>query len=736
MPMATIVSQPEMQDASEPRQDGFERDSGSHYVTLPDLASSKSLGRYSRPKSTWHKYYKQARSQAESLLPPLKWLQSYEASWLFSDAIGGLTIGMVCLAQTLAHASIATTEPIQGPYCAFVPAIVYAIFGTSPHASVSSGAIAAILIADQLKNDKWSTNIQDRTEAASLLALIAGAALCLMGVCRLAFAVRFLSHPTLSGFFTGGSILIITGQMKNLLGFKEFPHTGNFFLTLRELCRQVTLGNACMKSFILGCCLIIVLDGLNRLKQSATRNLKLPACDPRWKTVKTFTEMKEIVATLIGIVVGYLTAEDGVPTMTTVGEIPAGLPPFRPPWEYKCMRDLFESQDDMIQFVTGGVLVAFTSFLTTFATAKKMAMKFNYTLDPSQEMIALGAAGMCGSFFGAFSPSGSLSRTGLAADCGVKTQLGGIFSAVVIGLGLTYATPALMYLPKCTLAAIIIKSTTSLIDIEKPRKLSKSWKPYSVGGLKRDLIVWYIAFIFTIVCGVLYGIGIAVLVSVALIIADASAPECVVLGHVQGMGQKWRCKTAWPQAETLPGILVFEFRGPLSFASAEWFQEQVEMRRVELDASSETKVKMVVLSFASVHHLDATALEVLKDLLEEWKALGISTMITGTKRNVRCLIEEHLSTLLDQTDFMLNISDAVQQMQKRLHARESRFGPDAVEHDKALQKKSSAVNQIQRVYRRRMSKTSEDSLPKNATLPSVLLSSQERTIEKRRTAMW
>ena len=134
--------------------------------------------------------------------PFVQLLSTYKSSFIISDLVGGMTIGLVCLAQTLAHAAIATTKPIQGPYCAFVPAILYALMGTSPHASVSSGAIAAILIADQLK--PWS-DINDRTELASLLAFISGISLFVMGAFNLAFAIRFLSAPTISGFVTAGT---------------------------------------------------------------------------------------------------------------------------------------------------------------------------------------------------------------------------------------------------------------------------------------------------------------------------------------------------------------------------------------------------------------------------------------------------------------------------------------------------------------------------------------------------
>merc|ERR1719401_1929934 len=171
----------------------------------------------------------------------------------------------------------------------------------------------------------------------------------------------------------------------------------------------------------------------------------------------------------------------------------------------------------------GGVLVALTSFLTTYATTKKMALKFGYQLDPSQELIALGSAGVMGSFFGAFPPSGSLSRTGLAAELGVQTPMGGVFAAGVIGLGLVFLAPAISFLPKAALASIIMKSSVSLLDFDYPREIwNQYWKPKKKGGLRRDLRIWLIAFGTTLAFGVLCGIGAAVLVDILLIVRDAS----------------------------------------------------------------------------------------------------------------------------------------------------------------------------------------------------------------------
>eukprot|EP00927_Polykrikos_kofoidii_P065167 TRINITY_DN60956_c0_g1_i1.p1 TRINITY_DN60956_c0_g1~~TRINITY_DN60956_c0_g1_i1.p1 ORF type:complete len:741 (+),score=105.94 TRINITY_DN60956_c0_g1_i1:80-2224(+) len=601
-------------------------------------------------------------------VPVFQWLPTYNVREdLFGDIMGGMTIGTVCLAQTLAHAAIATTKPIQGPYTAFIPALVYAFMGTSPHASVSSGAISAIVIADQVKD--WD-DINDRTELASLLAVVSGFTLLVIGICDFSFAVRFLSQPTLSGFVSGGAILICLQQLKNLFGFDphHFPHTESFYETiivLVEWAPKIDITSLC-----LGVVFFVMLDVLTRLKKAAVDELKKGKGAAAWASFgKCLAEMKEMVVVCLGVAFGYFTRqENGDPNLLTVGSIKPGLPPFNPPWDIRAFPDLYADKGKFHSFLVGGSMIAFTTFLTTFATAQKMALKFGYPLDAAQEMLGLGSAGIAGSFFGAFSPSGSLSRTGLAADCGVKTQLGGIFCAAIVGIGLMYLTPALYYLPKTALAALILTSTKGLVDIATPRDLWRFWRPKGMGGLKRDLVIWFVAFLCTLFYGVLAGILIAVAVSIALAVADSAAPQAVVLGKVEVPGRRWRNRDDWPQSRTFPGIMVFEFRGPLSFASAEWFSEQVEEKRASEGVRTGNTITTVILCLGSVHQLDSSALCTLKNLLSEWKAQGVKCIISGAKHQVRILIEEELfqrAKLLKQTVFNLDVDDAVELARER-----------------------------------------------------------------------
>lgn len=628
----------------------------------------------------------QAQSCLVAHINILKWLPQYNfRANLFYDVSGGTTIALICLVQTLAHAAIATTSVIQGTYCAFIPPFVYAVFGTSPHASISSGAIAAILLADQLS--KWP-DINDRTALASVMALTSGLMLVMLGLFKFAFFVRFLSQSLLSGFITGGSACIIVGQMANLLGITTMPMGVGPMVTVRALLEK-TMMEANIVCLVLGIAIIITLDVSMRLKKYVGGRLNAKegraTSKPKWlMLVKICTETKELVVVSLSILFAWSTSSvdrDGIITtlLPTIGDVPPGLPTFKAPWNNPRVHELlFMTEDPHVfhRFMFGSFLVAVTTLLTTYSTSKKQALKHGYELNASQEMFALGMAGTCGSFFGSFPPSGSLSRTSLASEVGVRSQFSGLMQISVVGVSLKFLTPVLFFLPKTALAAIVLRSAWNLIDMETPRVLWHKWRPRRQGGHRRDLMVWILAFTLTILKGVIWGVGAAVVISILMIVKDAARPRMVVLGKLPGRANLWRDKEVWPQAVTEPGLLVIEFRGPLSFASADFFQEELQRIRIRYDKLEHKRngghVKMIILAFGSVHDLDPTAVSMLRDLFKAWQG-SVQVIVADAKSRVRLLIEENFGVsekgkkpLLDQPAFMITLDRAVEIALSRL----------------------------------------------------------------------
>lgn len=347
-----------------------------------------------------------------------------------------------------------------------------------------------------------------------------------------------------------------------------------------------------------------------------------------------------------GIVFVKVTQKGAVAAVPIVGHIPRGLPPCQLPWNFDATRKLLEGPSDVLHgFLFSGFVLAFSAFLTSYSSFKRQAIACDYALDARQELFALGASGVVGSFFGAFPPSGSLSRTGLAVQLGVQTQVCGIANAAVVAAGLIFLAPLIEDLPKASLAAIVMVSAEGLMDFAMPLDLWRSSEG-SFRIFRKDLIVWLVGFVCTILAGALYGIILSVLVAVAQVVADASTPHAVTLGAVPHLEGQWHDVKRWSEARTVPGVLVFEFRGPLVFASAEWFRDEVE--RMRLAEGRTGSIRYVILGMGPVPVIDYSAIAMLQSILTEWKKKGIHCIVAEANYSVLELLHEKLGDQLEQ----------------------------------------------------------------------------------------
>ncbi|CAJ1405453.1 unnamed protein product, partial [Effrenium voratum] len=273
--------------------------------------------------------------------------------------------------------------------------------------------MAAMILANVLQPfpERQREDIKDRTELASLLALLAGffqkrgcqrpialeawkslgdelmleqvsvstmiqreVVRILMGVFDLASAVRFLSQPTLSGFVTGGAVLIIVSQLKlgslscwkSFFGFEVFPHEATPFGKVWACAMRLEEANWANVGLCSG--LILFLIGAKRLKAMAKTSGQSSRV---WRVLAQLSQIKQILVVVFGVVFVRLTAESGARIVPVVGHIPQGLPPFRAPWELAAARKLAAGPPEVLQgFVASGLVVAFSAFLTSFSSFK------------------------------------------------------------------------------------------------------------------------------------------------------------------------------------------------------------------------------------------------------------------------------------------------------------------------------------------------------------------------------
>ncbi len=195
----------------------------------------------------------------------LDWVQEYRQEWLRLDVIAGLTTAAVVIPKAMAYATIAGLPVQVGLYTAFLPMLIYAVFGTSRPLSVSTSTTIAILAAAQLGQVVPDGNSASLLSASATLTLLVGFILVLASLLRLGFIANFISEPVLVGFKAGIGLVIVLDQVPKLLGLHF--HKGSFFHNLLGLVQG--LPETSMATLAVGAVMVALLILLERLYPQA-----------------------------------------------------------------------------------------------------------------------------------------------------------------------------------------------------------------------------------------------------------------------------------------------------------------------------------------------------------------------------------------------------------------------------------------------------------------------------------
>jgi len=548
-----------------------------------------------------------------SVAPGLGLLSSYRRSWLSKDLVAGLVLTALLVPQGMAYAELAGLPAITGLYTSILCLVGYAIFGPSRILVLGPDSSLGPMIAATIIPIVGANGDPERAIAlASMLALLVGVMTVLAGVAKLGFVADLLSKPTQIGYLNGLALTILVGQLPKLFGFSVdadglIPEAAGF---AKGLANGETVA-AALAIGLLGLILIVLLQRL----------------------------LPKIPAVLVAVVVSILAAnafnlaDHGV---SLVGPLPQGFPPLTLPGV---------SLSDMALLVGGAVGIAVVSLTDTISTSSAFAARAGQEVDGDKEMIGIGAANIAAGFFQGFPVSTSGSRTAVAEQAGAKTQLTGLVGALAITLMLLVAPGLLRNLPQPTLAAVVITASLSLADIPATVRL---WRQR-----RTEFLLSMAAFAGVALLGVLPGIAIAVALSIGNVFRRAWWPYQTVLGRVPGV-PGYHDVRSYPDAEQLPGCVLFRFDAPLFFANSRTFRDQV--RRL---AKAEPTPAWIVVAAEPITDVDTTAADMLEDLDEALNAQGISLVFAELKDPVRRKIERYeLTRTIDPAHFFPTIGAA------------------------------------------------------------------------------
>ena len=549
-----------------------------------------------------------------SFVPGWAMVSSYQRRWLAKDIVAGLVLSALLVPQGMAYAQLAGLPPITGLYTSILCLLGYAVFGPSRVLVLGPDSALGPMIAATVTPLIVAGGDPAKAIAlASLLAILVGVIMAVAGLAKLGFVADLLSKPTQIGYMSGLAVTIVVGQLPKLFGFSL--DTSGLISEISGFVTNVA-DDANTTAAIIG---IASLAGILLLQRLMP---KVPAV------------LIAVVLASIAVSVFDLTSHG----VDTIGVLPRGFPPFTIPTV---------AWSDVPPLFVGALAIAVVALADTMSTASSFASRRGERVQGNQEMIGIGAANVAAGLFQGCPVSTSGSRTAVADQAGSKSQVTGVVGAVVITLVVVLFPSLMQYVPQPTLAAIVIAAALSLVDVAATRRL---WQQRRI-----EFMLSVAALLAVALLGVLPGILIAVGLSILNVFRRVWWTHQVELGRVEGI-EGLHDTGLHPEAELLPGLVVYRFDAPLIFANARTFGEQI--RAI---AERSPGLNWIVIAAEPITDVDTTASDMLQELDLWLNERGISLIFAEMKEPVREKLERYeLTRTIDPDHFFPTLDAAVE----------------------------------------------------------------------------
>lgn len=511
------------------------------------------------------------------------WVRAYERGWLRGDVLAGVTVTAYLVPQVMAYAELAGVPPEVGLWAAVGGLTLYAVLGSSRQLSVGPESTTALMTAAAI----GAAATAGKAEAAAALAFLVAACCAVGWLLRLGELADLLSKPVLVGYLAGIAGIMAGSQLGKLLGISE--DADEFFKEVWQVLSH--LGDLHGPTAALG---------LTTLAALLTASHFFPRAP----------------VSLVGMLAATAAAklldlqDHGV---RLVGDIPAGIPTPGFP-------DVTGS--DLVAMLGPALGIAFVGYTDNILTGRGFATRHRETVEPQRELVALGAANVGAGLMGGMPVSSSGSRTAIGNAVGQKTQLAGLITVVCVVLALLTLRPLLAAFPLAGLAAVVVYAATRLVDLKELARFSRFRRSELALALATTLSV--------LVFDVLYGILVAIALSVLDLLRRVARPHDAVLGIVPGMAGMHDVAD-YPSAQVIPGLLVYRYDSPLFFANAEDFRQRA-LRSVD---EADEPVRWFLLNAEANVELDVTGADALEQLRAELERRGIVFAMARVKEELR-----------------------------------------------------------------------------------------------------
>jgi high affinity sulfate transporter 1 len=525
--------------------------------------------------------------------------------------LAGSTLAAYAVPSSIAYAQLAGMPLQTGLFCYLFAGLAYAVLGTSRQLAVGPTSSVALTLATTL----GAIAIADPAryaQLASATALFVGVIALGAWAMRWGAIVHFISETVLTGFKIGAGIVIAASQLPLLLGV---PSGGqSFWGTLAHLARNMPQTH--LPSLALGVAALVLLVG-GQVKR------------PHWPV--------PLMTVALAIALMYM---PGIASLdiATVGAIPRGLSALTLP--ALNLRDL----DTLLPLSLACFLIAYNE---ASAAARLLASRHSYAVDPDRELLGLGGANLAIAIGQGFPSGGGLSQSLVNDHAGARTPVSIVVCSAWMAVVLLYFTGLITRLPQPLLAALVLASVHSMFKFDELRQLQR------VSG--SEFVIAIVTIVAVLGLGILKGVLLAAVFSLAMLIRRLAQPESVLLGRFPG-SDHFASMARYADAKPVPGALIFRTNAALLYFNADTVRDHM----FEVVARAAGPIRRIILDMSFSTEIDLSTARMLGDLARKVRDMGIDFRIAEAHWRVRELLgEEHLSPILGDLSRSYTVADLV-----------------------------------------------------------------------------
>lgn len=504
---------------------------------------------------------------------------NYGVAVFQKDLLAAMTVAAVALPLALAFGVASGADAAAGLVTAVLSGILIGILGGAPYQiSGPTGAMSAILIVLATRYG---------LQGVWMAGLLAGIMMLALGIFRLGRVVALIPAPVISGFTSGIAVIIAFGQIDNALGIKT-PAAESIIEKSRYYLEQGVAPNV----YALAITLLVI--GIMLLWPRLPFGSQIPA-----------SLVSIIAATLLVTLTGW-----DVPIISTIPRtilLENRLSLGSIPWQ------------DVGALVVPAMSVAALGAIESLLCGAVGGNMTSIRLHNSVELVAQGIANLVIPFFGGVPATAAIARTSVNIKSGGVTRLVPILHGVILLLIALLFAPVIGRVPLAALAGVLMVTAWRMNEWGAIRFFFGKRLKHAMVGFVITLVA---TVLLDLTQAILIGFGISTLIFMSQISNLSIVRQPVDAARLGSKGQQF-VHPAFP-------VTVYYLSGPLFFAAARKLMEEVEGQ----DVAQAT----LILSMRGVPLLDATGVEVLREVVHRQQKAGGSVLLSGLQPRVEALL--------------------------------------------------------------------------------------------------